>query len=58
MKLKMKCGHCGSSDVLKDAFVEWDYEAQIWVVHNVFDKGSYCQTCDGECTIEDEEISE
>lgn len=50
------CGDCGSIDVVADAYVEWIIEDQEWVVNNIFDKGAYCNACDRETTIEDEEI--
>lgn len=32
VKLKMICSVCGSTDVGRDAFAEWDYDAQQWVL--------------------------
>ncbi len=56
VKLKMVCSICKSEDVLCDAFAEWDYDKQEWSLQNTFDKGSYCQNCDGECRIDTIEI--
>lgn len=56
-KVKMVCSECGSSDVLADAYAEWDVDAQDWVVQNVFDKGAYCNKCDGETRLEEVELT-
>jgi hypothetical protein len=56
-KLRMVCAECGSDNVLADAYAAWNFEAQCWEVHgDVFDKGSVCEECDGECSIESEEV--
>ena len=55
-KIRKKCGTCGSTDVVQDAWAEWSEEHQQWDLQNTFDN-SYCNTCEGECSIEDEEIS-
>lgn len=54
--LKQVCGSCGSEDVLCDAYASWDFQKQEWVLSNTFDKGAFCNKCDGECRIEDQEI--
>jgi hypothetical protein len=54
-KLKMVCAECGSEDVLADAYVGWNKEAQGWEIANVFGKGDYCNNCEGECRIEQKE---
>lgn len=51
-KLNMVCSVCGSKDVVRDAWAEWDFEAQEWVLQNVFDN-AYCETCEGECSIKE-----
>lgn len=51
--VKQVCGNCGGTDVLCDAFAEWDHVTQEWVLQNTFDKGSVCEDCDGECSIEE-----
>lgn len=53
-KVKKVCRHCGSSDVRKDAWAEWDEDKQEWVLADVFDN-DYCMNCDGETTIVDNE---
>lgn len=54
----MVCRHCGSEDVLADAYAEWDVEEQKWVISNIFDKGAYCNSCDGESRIEEVPLME
>ncbi len=50
-----QCSSCGSENVLFDAYVAWDETTQTYEIVNVFDKGHYCQDCDGECSIDWEE---
>lgn len=42
------CNHCGGSDVLRDAYAEWDGEK--WVLHSVYDNFT-CETCGGETSV-------
>ena len=53
-KLRMICGTCGSEDVVKDAWAEWDEEAQQWVLRETFD-AAYCHDCDASTEVECEE---
>lgn len=46
------CSPCRSPDVLSDAYAEWDHEAQAWVLQNTFEKGAFCNACDGETSID------
>jgi len=48
----MVCRECGSTDVVADAYAAWDTEKQEWTVANVFEKGAYCDECDGETRID------
>lgn len=56
-RIRKVCGTCGSTDVLLDAFVEWDEVEQTWVIQNTFD-AAYCETCEGEASIEDQPLEE
>lgn len=56
-KIRKVCSYCGSTEVLKDAFAEWSVEEQTWVLHACYDE-SYCNTCEGSCSLEDEECEE
>jgi len=50
-KVDWVCEHCGSNDVLVDAYAEWNVDTQQWEIHSTFNKGSYCRECDGECRL-------
>jgi hypothetical protein len=56
-KVRKVCKHCGSENVAKDAWSNWDVDKQEWVLYDVFDY-EFCKTCEGETTIVDEEINE
>ena len=56
-KVVMSCTHCGSTEVYRDAWAEWDVESQSWVLQDVFDY-AYCCRCDGETRIEMKEIDD
>ena len=56
MSVRKVCKKCGSTCVLCDAFAEWDEEKQEWVIASTFEN-SFCEGCDGECIIVDEEIN-
>ena len=47
------CNHCGGDNILRDAFAEWDFQTQAWVLQNVFDE-YFCEDCGGSTTIVDE----
>lgn len=49
----MVCATCGSENVQADAFASWNFETQSWEIAQTFDKGSYCDDCDGECHIDE-----
>lgn len=55
-KIRKVCKHCGSDDVRKDAWVEWDEDKQEWVLADVYDSFDYCVKCEGETTIQDADI--
>jgi len=45
MTIQFVCGWCGSTDVSRDAWADWNVEKQAWVLRQVFDDG-FCQTCE------------
>ena len=49
------CAECGSSEVLADAWSQWDVTSQTWVLTSVLD-ANYCIACDGECDVEAEDL--
>jgi hypothetical protein len=56
-KIQIVCGHCGSADVRRDAWAEWDVDKQDWVGGEVFDDG-HCATCEGESRLEEMPLDE
>ena len=51
-KVSIVCRECGSKDVLRDAWSEFDEEAQDWVLQNVFDN-AYCNKCSCETSLDE-----
>jgi len=56
-KVRIVCSHCGSDEVRADAYAEWDVESQKWEIAQTFEKGAYCNQCDGETRIEERPLS-
>lgn len=54
-KVRMVCATCGSENVVRGLFAEWDIEKQDWVLQNVFDD-AMCDDCGQECRINEERI--
>ena len=44
------CSVCGSKDVSRDAWADWDEQAQDWVLRVVFDY-AHCHVCDEETSL-------
>ena len=55
MKLKKCCNACGSENVVRDAWAEWDTETQRWALATTFD-AAFCEDCDGETRIVDKPL--
>ena len=55
--LKMVCTTCRGINVMCDAYAIWNLQRQEWELSNTFDKGAYCDDCDGETTIDEEEVT-
>jgi hypothetical protein len=53
----MICGTCGSDEVSRDAWADWDTRTQQWVLGAVFDYG-HCHKCGGETSIQEVELKE
>lgn len=43
------CGACGSRDIVRDAWAEWDIEARDWSIRSLFDTYS-CEGCGADIT--------
>jgi hypothetical protein len=54
-KVKMVCSNCGSDEVVKDAWAEWDTEKQEWILQNVFDD-TFCNSCEESHSLNEEPI--
>jgi hypothetical protein len=39
---------------MRRAWASWDEHVQDWVLSNVFD-AAYCEACEAECNIEEED---
>jgi hypothetical protein len=49
-RIAIICGTCGSDEVSRDAWANWDTRSQQWVLGAVFDYG-HCHRCDGESRL-------
>jgi hypothetical protein len=56
-KVKMVCDHCGSEDVLADAWASWNIESQEWELSQTFDD-KYCENCESSCKVNEEPVDE
>jgi hypothetical protein len=49
-RIAIVCGTCGSDDVSRDAWANWDTREQQWVLGSVFDY-AHCHKCDCESRL-------
>ena len=49
-RFQIVCGTCGSIDVSRDAWGDWDVRTQRWELRTVFDY-AHCHACDSETTL-------
>jgi len=49
-RITMICAECGSKNVMRDAWAEWDETRQEWVLGPVFDQAA-CEDCGGETRL-------
>lgn len=54
-KIRKICSECGGTDVCIDAWASWSENKQDWVLANMYED-AFCNDCEQECDIEDEEI--
>jgi hypothetical protein len=54
-RIAIICGTCGSDEVSRDAWGEWNVEAQEWELRTVFDY-AHCHRCDGETRLVEVEL--
>ncbi len=55
--IKFVCSHCGSADVRADAYAEWDPVIQDWLVSAIMDRGSVCEKCGDEASLDEVELT-
>jgi hypothetical protein len=51
-KICIVCGKCGSTNVSRDAWADWDVAKQEWILAAVFDYG-HCHNCEGESRLKE-----
>jgi len=56
MPMAIVCSTCGSDDVSRDAWANWDVKAQEWVLGAVFDH-AHCHRCDGETSLTEVQLN-
>ena len=54
MKVEYVCGYCGSTEVSRDAWADWDAETQQRVLGALFDY-AHCHACEKETSLEEHE---
>ena len=50
------CRTCGSDDVSRDAWADWDTREQVWVLRPAFDH-AHCHRCDGQTRLVEVELT-
>ena len=56
-RIAIVCKHCGSDDVSRDAWADWDIKKQQWVLRTAFDY-AHCHRCDGETSLVEVELAQ
>ncbi|MBK6800037.1 MAG: hypothetical protein IPG83_00680 [Novosphingobium sp.] len=51
-KIAIICSRCGSNRVTRDAWAEWDSEAQSWVLGAIYDY-AFCHNCEADASMEE-----
>jgi hypothetical protein len=54
-RLAIICSSCGSDEVSRDAWADWDTKRQEWVLGAVFDH-AHCHRCDSETSLLEVEL--
>lgn len=49
-RLAYVCDECGGSDVLLDAWAEWNMDRQDWILHDIL-TSSFYRRCDSETRL-------
>lgn len=56
MSVTYVCNTCGSDEVSRDAWAEWDTKSQDWVLRVAFDY-AHCHRCDDETSLQEVRLS-
>ena len=48
--INMVCKTCSSDDVYRDAWANWDYSLQQWMLSQAFDN-AWCEKCEDETNL-------
>ena len=56
-RLNYICKHCGSSDVIFDAYAQWNPESQEFVLYSISDD-PWCCECGGETAVKTIDLAE
>jgi len=56
-KIQVLCKHCGSTNISRDAWSNWNVDGQQWELRTVFDH-AHCHECDGETTLVECELAD
>jgi len=55
-RMAIVCGTCGSDEVSRDAWANWNVQTQRWELGAVFDYG-HCHRCEGESRLLEVELT-
>ena len=55
-RIAIICGTCGSNEVSRDAWANWDIGEQEWTLGSVFDQG-FCHRCGCESSLVEVELT-
>lgn len=55
-RIAIVCKYCGSDDVSRDAWADWDTREQQWVLRTAFDY-AHCHRCDRKTSLVEVELA-
>ncbi len=55
MKVEYVCAYCGSNEISRDAWADWDTGTQQWVLGAIFDY-AHCHRCESETSLEERAV--
>lgn len=57
MRITIICKTCGSKEVTRDAWAEWNEESQQWVLAAAYDY-AYCHKCENDARLAEMPLNE